>query len=182
MTAPSVTSTGTMPAATAASPTPSTVTGVTADQVLYQAFVGLQNGPATDQTSFNSLGLTPQDAAFANSLNYSDPLGLTNAVNAFASIGNLLPDTVSGQSGSFENYKANALGSLTPDAALGLVNQIAGPVLQQYGLNTAGSTASSQSSAFGNYKANALSGMTPQDALNLVNQIAAPVLQQYPQA
>lgn len=112
----------------------------TTDQLLYDAFTASLSGGSAGggfQASPN-YGLRPEDLAYAQSLYSSNPLQAYQSVSQYLTLGNFLPGanqgaTPTGQdSTSFNGYKANYLGNISPQNAVDLANYLAGPILQQY--------------------------------------------------
>lgn len=113
----------------------------TPDQLLYDAFTAsLSSGGSSgggSQTSPND-ALRPEDLAYAQSLYSSNPLQAYQSVSQYLTLSNFLPGagqgtTPTGQDPtSFNGYKANYLGNISPQNAVDLANYLAGPILQQH--------------------------------------------------
>lgn len=108
---------------------------ITTDDLLFDAFGTFSGGGFTGGTP--GFGLRPEDAAYAQSLYGSNPLLAYQSVTSYLTLDNFLPqsagDPATQNPDSFNSYKANYLGNLSPQSAVDLAMYLAGPILQSPG-------------------------------------------------
>lgn len=118
-------------------------TGISPDQLLYDAFTSFSGSLPMGQTG-SSYGLRPEDMAYASALYSANPLDAVRSVSQYATPENFLaglglpgsnptanPNNPGVQQpGNFNAYKADFLGNLSPENALNLAYMLAGPILQ----------------------------------------------------